>query len=68
MTAAPLAVGSFLPLGELPSAPTGTPVPVRSSGRDSTVLEVSEAGTTHLLPAPREVEEWLKFLGTQCPE
>jgi hypothetical protein len=32
------------------------------------VYFVSEAGDGHALPAPRELEEWLKFLATQCPE
>lgn len=149
MTTAPAVVGSFLPFDQLPSAPAGDPVSVRSSGRESTVLvrvhgtgcadcrrylsdlapaapdfaawggrvtvivpdavdagavmhadlalpftvasearelhllsgagviiadrfghifEVNDAGATHALPAPREVEEWLKFIGTQCPE
>ena len=32
------------------------------------IFAVDDAGTEHALPPPREVEEWLKFIGTQCPE
>lgn len=32
------------------------------------IYEVRDAGAGHALPAPRDVEEWLKFIGTQCPE
>jgi hypothetical protein len=32
------------------------------------VFFVGEAGGAHAFPPPREVEEWLKFLATQCPE
>ena len=32
------------------------------------VYDVTSAGEGHALPAPRELEEWLKFLATQCPE
>jgi hypothetical protein len=32
------------------------------------VYDVTTAGNGHALPAPRELEEWLKFLATQCPE
>jgi hypothetical protein len=29
---------------------------------------VGQAGQGHAFPPPRELEEWLKFLATQCPE
>lgn len=32
------------------------------------IFESSYAGGGHDLPAPRQLEEWLKFLGTLCPE
>lgn len=32
------------------------------------VYYVTEADARHALPGPRELEEWLKFLATQCPE
>jgi hypothetical protein len=32
------------------------------------VYYVSEAGENHAFPTPRELEEWLKFLATECPE
>jgi len=32
------------------------------------VYFVAHAGEGHTFPAPRELEEWLKFLATQCPE
>jgi hypothetical protein len=32
------------------------------------IFEAVHAGGTHQLPAPRQLEEWLKFLGTLCPE
>lgn len=32
------------------------------------IFHLDDAGAGHTLPAPRELEEWLKFLATQCPE
>ena len=32
------------------------------------VYHVGIAGAAHDFPAPEELEEWLKFLATQCPE
>ncbi len=32
------------------------------------VFSAAHAAATHDLPGPREIEEWLKFLGTLCPE
>ncbi|MBX6363500.1 MAG: hypothetical protein IRZ00_06500 [Gemmatimonadetes bacterium] len=32
------------------------------------VYHAEAVGPAHGLPEPREVEEWLKFLATQCPE
>ena len=32
------------------------------------IYEVYRAGTGHEFPAVRQLEEWLKFLGTLCPE
>jgi hypothetical protein len=32
------------------------------------VFEACHAGAGHRFPAPRQIEEWLKFLGTLCPE
>lgn len=32
------------------------------------IYHVSRSGTTRELPGPRELEDWLRFLATQCPE
>jgi hypothetical protein len=32
------------------------------------VFHAYGAGTGHQFPPPREIEEWLKYLGTLCPE
>lgn len=32
------------------------------------IFEIMQAGAEHALPEPRELEEWLKYLATQCPE
>ncbi|HJR64057.1 MAG TPA: redoxin domain-containing protein [Gemmatimonadaceae bacterium] len=32
------------------------------------VYFVTETGAGHALPTPRELEEWLTYLATQCPE
>lgn len=32
------------------------------------IFEATHAGESHDLPSPRELEEWLKYLGTLCPE
>ena len=32
------------------------------------IFDAVYAGAGHNLPAPRQLEEWLKFLGTLCPE
>jgi hypothetical protein len=32
------------------------------------IFEACHAGESHRLPSPRELEEWIKFLGTLCPE
>jgi hypothetical protein len=32
------------------------------------IYDLCRAGAGHRLPPPRQLEEWLKFLGTQCPE
>lgn len=32
------------------------------------VFETVRAGASHELPGPRELEEWLKYIGTLCPE
>jgi hypothetical protein len=32
------------------------------------IFDESHAGGGHGLPEPRQLEEWLKFLGTLCPE
>ncbi len=32
------------------------------------VYFVGNAGEGHAFPPPAEIEEWFKFLGTQCPE
>lgn len=32
------------------------------------LFDLSYAGAAHTLAAPRELEEWLKYLATQCPE
>ncbi len=32
------------------------------------IFHAVRAGTTHDLPSARELEEWLKYLGTLCPE
>lgn len=32
------------------------------------LFEIFAAGPDHALPGPRELEEWLQYLATQCPE
>ncbi len=32
------------------------------------VWAVTSAGSSHAFPSPREITEWLKYLGTLCPE
>jgi hypothetical protein len=32
------------------------------------IFHVHDAGSGHQLPPPREIAEWLKYLGTLCPE
>ena len=32
------------------------------------VFHLRSAGAEHALAEPRELEEWLKYLATQCPE
>lgn len=32
------------------------------------IFEAARAGASHELPSPRELAEWLKYLGTLCPE
>lgn len=32
------------------------------------IYEVCRTGAGHEFPPPRQLEEWLKFLGTLCPE
>jgi hypothetical protein len=32
------------------------------------IFHVEEGGQAHRLPEPRELEAWLRFLATQCPE
>jgi hypothetical protein len=32
------------------------------------IFHVEEGGQVHRLPEPRELEAWLRFLATQCPE
>jgi hypothetical protein len=32
------------------------------------IFHVHDAGDGHQLPLPREIAEWLKYLGTLCPE
>ncbi len=32
------------------------------------IFEAVHAGASHALPSPRELAEWLKYLGTLCPE
>lgn len=32
------------------------------------LFEIFAAGPEHALPGPRELEEWLQYLATQCPE
>ena len=38
------------------------------AGRWGEVYHVARAGNVQELPSPRELEEWLQFLATQCPE
>jgi hypothetical protein len=32
------------------------------------IFHVDDGGTGHRLPEPRALEDWLRFLATQCPE
>jgi len=53
----------------LDQAPLVDGVGVIIADRYGQVYDVLEARTGHdVLPAPRELEEWLRFLATQCPE
>jgi hypothetical protein len=38
------------------------------SDRYGQVWASTPAGDPHLFPSPREITEWLKYLGTLCPE
>jgi peroxiredoxin len=49
-------------------APLADGATVVVADRYGHVYSVSEADDSHVLPTPRELEEWLKFLATQCPE
>jgi hypothetical protein len=61
---------SAMPFGKLavgrPLAAAGAGVAV--ADRYGQIFHVAPAGATHNLPSPRELVEWLKFLGTLCPE
>jgi len=47
---------------------TGKAAGVIVADRYGQVFHVATAGPAHALPSPRELTEWLKFLGTLCPE
>jgi hypothetical protein len=56
--------------------PDGAATPVAPAGEAAVIVadryghvyEATYAGEGHAFPAPRQLEEWLKFLGTLCPE
>ncbi|HJU65394.1 MAG TPA: hypothetical protein VJ596_06935 [Gemmatimonadaceae bacterium] len=48
--------------------PLGDDATLVVADRYGHVYFVQQAGLGHELPPPQEVEEWLKFLATQCPE
>lgn len=41
---------------------------VMVADRYGQLFEILAAGADHALAEPRELEEWLKYLATQCPE
>src|SRR5690606_7209933 len=55
------------PEDRVPSVPSGG-AGMLVADRYGEVFEVEDAGEGHGLPGPRELEEWLRFLATQCPE
>jgi hypothetical protein len=46
----------------------GVPPAIVVADRFGHIYHVAASGPTHSFPAPRELEEWLRFIGTQCPE
>ncbi|HEU4566240.1 MAG TPA: hypothetical protein VFS05_16375 [Gemmatimonadaceae bacterium] len=50
------------------AAPLAGGAGVVIADRFGQVYHMYDAGEGHGWPAPRELEEWLRFLATQCPE
>jgi hypothetical protein len=48
--------------------PIGGAPRVVVADRFGDVYHVQEGGPAHELPEPRALEEWLRFIATQCPE
>jgi hypothetical protein len=46
----------------------GGPPRIVVADRFGDVYHVEEGGAGHALPGPRVLEEWLRFIATQCPE
>jgi hypothetical protein len=46
----------------------GEPPAVIIADRFGHIYHVEAGGQAHAFPEPRELEEWLRFIGTQCPE
>jgi hypothetical protein len=46
----------------------GEPPAVIIADRFGHIYHVEAGGPAHALSEPRQLEEWLRFIGTQCPE
>jgi hypothetical protein len=55
------------PEGRAPFAGEAGPA-LLVADRYGQLYHLARGGAEHRLPEPRELEEWLKFLATQCPE
>jgi hypothetical protein len=64
--------GTELPLTEPAVARVpdrvGEPPAVVIADRFGHIYHVEAGGPAHALSEPRQLEEWLRFIGTQCPE
>jgi hypothetical protein len=46
----------------------GEPPAIIIADRFGHIYHVEAGGQAHAFPEPRQLEEWLRFIGTQCPE
>jgi hypothetical protein len=54
-------------VARVPDAVGGPPA-VIIADRFGHIYHVEAGGQAHAFSEPRELEEWLRFIGTQCPE